>query len=329
MNNAEAKTIPLSLYVEYIGGRHSHIDRKRENWYFSPFRPDEHTASFKINEQQTRWHDFGLSGSAGFTKRGDRQPSGGDIADLWCDWNFKDRRLANKEALQALAELFPKYTRVQPLSFNPRLKNPSVEKKPPTFKILKIANYITHFGLKDELQRRKISLELANLYLKQGHILNTVTNGKYYAFLFPNDKGGYEVSIPNPKRGECFKTCIGPKGSTYLKPSKASFTGEVYEGFWDPLSWLEMKKLKQPIHHTWSLNSNSFANEVVEKIINSEEEIDCVLLFLDNDLSGRNTTHAMALALEKHNKVVGSMESEYDGYKDVSDCRMGIPSNNQ
>jgi hypothetical protein len=317
MEFAEARRIPLEKLVEILGGIYSHTDGHGDLWYFSPFRANEETASFKINVKLNKWKDFGHSQTV--THPHLRKNSGGDILDLWCDFKFKDRRDAIKEALQAMKDLgLLAANHEEQLKQRQQREQSAAKKKDPAFKILKISERITYRGLKEELQRRRISLELANLYLKQGYILNTVTQKQYCAFLFPNDKGGYEVSIPNTKRGECFKTSIGGKGSTYIKPSKESYTAEVYEGFWDALSWLEFKEIKQPVHHIWCLNSNSFANEVVEKIIKCEQKIDCVLLFLDNDLSGRNTTYAMASALEESNKVVGGMEGNYEGYKDMS-----------
>jgi hypothetical protein len=316
MEFAEARRIPLEKLVETLGGQYSHTDAHGNLWYYSPFRT-EGTASFKINVQTNKWKDFGHSQTV--THPHLRNNSGGDILDLWCDFNFKDRRGAVKEALQALKDLgLLAANHDEQLKQRQHREQLVAQNKEPTFKILKISDYITYRGLKEELQRRRISLELANLYLKQGYILNIVTQKKYCAFLFPNDKGGYEVSIPNTKRGECFKTSINGKGSTYITPSKESDRAEVYEGFWDALSWLEHEKLKQPIHHVFILNSNSFANEVVDKIIKSQHQINDVLLFLDNDPSGHNTIHSMALALEETNKVVGSKGGNYEGYKDVS-----------
>jgi hypothetical protein len=52
---------------------------------------------------------------------------------------------------------------------------------------------------------RRISVELAERYLKQGRILDNVTGKNLTCFLFENDKYGFEVSIPNPSRGKMFQ----------------------------------------------------------------------------------------------------------------------------
>jgi hypothetical protein len=97
----QAKSIPLQKLVEHLGGRYSHPDRKGDHWYFSPLRPEEKTASFKINEKRNTWHDFGLSNTFAHQNQG----SGGDIVDLWRDYNFLDRRLGIPQALQGLEQL--------------------------------------------------------------------------------------------------------------------------------------------------------------------------------------------------------------------------------
>ena len=319
MKIADAKLIPVEKLVEYFGGHYSHTDRHGDLWYFSPFRPEEGTASFKINVKLNRWHDFGMSKTFAHQSQG----SGGDILDLWCDFNFKDRRSGVNEARQAL-EMFnttgkASYERKMIL----QTVKPPVKK--PRYKILRINNNITSPGLKDELQRRRISLKLANEYLKQGEILDTETNVKYIGFLFENDNMGYEVSIPNPKKGECFKTCIGSKASTRLLQDDTVNSADVFEGFWDFLSWLEFNKLPVPKNHTYILNSTSLVSEACQKIIDYKETVVYVFLFMDNDEAGYQATHAIAANLEEHDIKVGSWEQFYRGYKDLSKFWMDNP----
>jgi hypothetical protein len=316
MNITEAKQIPLQTLVEHLGGRYSHTDRKGDHWYHSPFRPDEQTASFKINEKLNTWHDFGLSQTFAHQNQG----SGGDILDLWCDYHFKNRRDGIKEALQALEDLSKVARRGDNhVGQTKRTERPAAKSAQPTFKIVKIARRISHRGLLQELQRRKVSVELAELYLKQGQILNTVNGKTYYGFLFENSKGGYELSIPNPEKGTSFKTCIGAKAITYFPPAKEKNSADVFEGFFDFLSWLEIKKLKHPMHHTFVLNSNSLAGDACEQIITMNDRLNYIFLFLDNDTSGYETTHAMALALEPYDFQVASMDGFYKGFKDLSE----------
>lgn len=314
MKIADAKLIPVALLTEKLGGRYSHTDRKGDLWFFSPFRPDEKTASFKINEKLNKWHDFGMSRTFAHQNQG----SGGDITDLWCDYHFKDRRLGLPDALQALEQLSRFAGRGDGLQHQQRQEKPTVQNQTPRYKILKIADRITFPGLKDELQRRRISLKLANLYLKQGYILDIETGKKYNGFLFENDKGGHEVSIPNPQRGECFKTCIDQKASTRILVSDEKNSADVFEGFWDFLSWLEFKGILQPQNHSYILNSTSMVGEVCNKLIAFKETVKYVFLFMDNDEAGYQATHAIAEKLEEDGLKVASLEQFYKGYKDLN-----------
>jgi len=324
MNITQAKQIPVVQLVEALGGKYAKTDGKGNLWYHSPFRPEEKTASFIINERNNTWHDFGQAGT--INKHGKiTQGAGGDIIDLYCDYHQIDRRTGITQALRGLADQYnmagQTYTPLRQ-----QKERPPAKPAQPTFKITKIARKISHIGLLQELHRRRVSLELADLYLKQGHILNTINGKQYVGFLFENSKGGYEVSIPNPQSGKSFKTCIGEKATTYFSPAKEKNSGDVFEGFFDFLSWLEIKKVKHPMHHSFILNSNSLAGEATEQMIAMNDRLNYIFLFLDNDTSGYQTTHAMALALEPHDFQVASMEGFYKGFKDLSEIYSVSPN---
>jgi len=317
MKIEQAKRIPIQKLAQDFGARYSHDDRQGNIWYFSPFRPDEKTASFKINPNLNTWHDFGMSSTSLHRKQG----AGGDVIDLCCDLHALDRRLGIKDALNILLKYVPggiektvdtqtKYQPTKAKAYSAR------------YKILKQYDRITHYGLKDELVRRKITIELAEIYLKQAQIIDTVRNSKYYVFLFENDKGGHEVIIPNPKRGTTFKTCIGAKASTrILNSDERTKSVDVFEGVFDFLSWLEIMGKKIPTNHSFILNSVSMAAEVAEKILAFKDTAISVYLYLDNDEAGYQTTHWMAELLQE-NFSVGGMEQLYEGHKDLSEYWM-------
>lgn len=310
---ALAKAIPLKNLVEHLGGRYSHTDRQGDTWYFSPFRPDEKTASFKVNEKLNTWHDFGLSNTFAHKNQG----SGGDSVDLWCDYHFEDRRTGVPKALKALEEFAP-----APLDLaqrqNQKAKLPVQEKKH-RYRIIEIKERIIAKGLIAELDRRRINIQLADRYLKQGHIIDDVNGKNYTGFLFENDAGGFEVSIPNPSRNECFKTCIGPKASTRLMASDDQSAADVFEGFFDFLSWLEINGYERHENHTYVLNSVSLVSEVCDKIVAFNETIKDVFLFMDNDNAGRKANEAIITTLVYDGIKVGSYEDLYQGRKDLSE----------
>lgn len=314
MNIQEAKQIPLQVVVERLGGRYSHTDRRGDFWFFSPFRPEEKTASFKVNAKYNTWHDFGLASTFAHKMQG----SGGDILDLWSDYHFRERRSGTKQTLQELASFSTTGSQIEMPKRHQRKEKLTEQNLAPRYKILSQSAKFTHPGLLDELGRRRITKQLATVYLKQGHILDTVSGRRYYGFLFENDKGGYEVSVPNPHRNECFKTCIGPKASTRIMSGDDIDAADVFEGFWDFLSWLHMKAVLQPINHSYILNSTSLVGEVCDKLIAFKETVKHVFLFMDNDDAGFQATHAIASNLESSDFALGSMEQVYSGYKDIS-----------
>jgi hypothetical protein len=315
MKIADAKLIPLQKLVEHLGGRYSHTDRKGDMWYYSPYRPTEKTASFKVNMKFNTWHDFGLSNTFAHHMQG----SGGDILDLWCDYHFKNRRTDINEALQVLEKLNFLPAIEDDFNNRPRKEKTLIQNDQPRYRILKIADSINFVGLKDELARRKISLKLANLYLKQGYIEDTITGKKYNGFLFENDKGGFELSIPNPKRNECFKTCIGVKATSRIMANDEENSANVFEGFWDFLTWLEFKGMLRPINHSYVLNSTSLVSEACDKIVAFKETVRYVFLFMDNDTAGYQATQNISEILEGKNISVGSLARFYRGYKDLND----------
>ncbi len=121
-----------------------------------------------------------------------------------------------------------------------------------------------------------------------------------------------------PSRQESFKTSIGVKASTHIRPLKPSDKADLFEGFWDCLSWLEMNKLRHPAHHCFVLNSTSFSGEACTKVIGMQEEIQSVFLFMDNDVAGDNATDFIASELEPYNFNTGCKRQLYKNNKDLS-----------
>lgn len=304
MRISEAKQIPIEVLAEYLGGKISHR-RDDEIWLFSPLRPNERTASFKVNTKRNTWHDFGHSGGQG---------SGGDILDLWCEYHRLDRKTGITQALQALQNF-----RSTPLHENIReIVTLQKERKQARFEIIKLSERIWHTGLLQELSRRRISVALASQYLKQAYIRdNKYPNRKINGFAFNNDNKGWEISIPNPHKGNSFKTCIGGKAPTTIVGNDYS-KALIFEGFWDFLSWLEMNKQIIPEGVTYVLNSVSFI-PVIANRLTADKNIKTKLEFLDNDLAGQNATLLLAELLANCNYERHSMNYIYQAQKDLNE----------
>ena len=277
MNISDARALPLYQLVQSLGGTYSHTDRNKHDWYFSPFRPKEKSASFKINEERGKWFDFGHVAP---TANGNS--SGGDILDLWCDYHGKDRRQGIAEALAALQALAGPMQAREGVYKRPVTRLKDDGKQPAgaaRFTILKLHDQIFYKGLLTELAKRRIAPEFASRYLRQAYIRDSVyPDRKLNGFAFGNDKGGLELSCPNPKKGSSFKTSTRPKAPTTFR-ALLSTKLFVFEGFWDFLSWMQMQDTPEPEHNIVVLNSLSFAGEIVAQIIAAKEQLETVILF--------------------------------------------------
>jgi hypothetical protein len=327
MNISQAKQIPLRNLVEHLGGRFSHEGRSGETWFFSPFRPDEKTASFKIDDRKNEWHDFGHV-SAGHTGQG----SGGDIINLWCDYYAADRKQI-KEALKGLEEfagrgIAPIVKRPPTASKKPAVEASESRGEVPRFKLLKEPGRISLSVLKAELQRRGISMTTASPFLKQASIQDTKTNRKYHGFAFLNDKGGVEISIPNPGKNENFKTCIGAKS-----PSSFSIDGSnsviVFEGFFDFLTWMEMNKGRDPNCHIYILNSLSFIGQFAQQVIDKKGAVSIVIDMLDNDPAGEDARIKLADIIVTADLEFHAKNQIYKGFKDLNSWWTDSPTARQ
>lgn len=315
MKISDAKEIPIQRLVEALGGRYSKSTKKGILWYHSPFRPDERTASFQIDEAKNRWHDFGLVSQSG--------SAGGDIIDLWCDYHNQDRKSGVKAALDGLAQFgsVSNSLRSTPIktTFRAIPKRQIIDTEEPRFKILKLYNGLFFDGIKQEVARRRISLPLASKYLKQVYLQDTENpDRKLNGFAFKNDKDGWEISIPNPATNKAFKTSTTPKWFTTIEGSDSS-TICVFEGFWDFLTWMEMQKTTIPPNKVYVLNSVSFTAYLVELLQANQNDIETIKLYTDNDDAGRQAAMIITEALDGSGINIGTMEQSYKGSKDLND----------
>ena len=311
MNIEQAKQIELQGLVEHFGGRHHKQTKPDEIWFYSPFRPEERTASFKVNPQRNVWYDFATG-------------TGGSTIDLWLDCNNQDRkrRDAIKAALQGLAQISNQPANlINQYRATAKDYNKQEKKQAPIqtnrFKLIKPPGRIWHDALLQEIARRRLSLATVSPFLRQADILDSKTGNKLTGFAFQNDEFGWEISIPNPKAGKSFKTSIGKK-------APSSFTNDahekafIFEGFWDYLTWVQMQKTSELNADVYVMNSLSFKTQVSNGI-NAKERIKKILLFLDNDEAGKNATDAIVSIFTEANMVIGTKNHEYLNFNDLSE----------
>lgn len=107
-------------------------------------------------------------------------------------------------------------------------------------------------------------------------------SGIYYALGFKNDKGGYEI------RSKPFKGGNSPKAITTIN-DMADCPFMVFEGFFDFLSAVQLDWFNPDTMNAIVLNSTSMVEQAYGILNNASR----ILLFLDNDATGRATADAI------------------------------------
>lgn len=312
MNIDQSKQIPLHILVERLGGTFARKGTRHELWYHSPFRPEERTPSFKIDEAKNTWHDFARTQGV---------DAHGDILDLWTDYHNLPRRTSDsvKAALAALRQDFGGMASYGPPKLTKRPKTPRIVEYSTRFKITKLGSIWAN-SLKAEIARRNLSMNVIWPYLKQAVIVDTQTKRRNTGFAFLNDLSGHEISIPNPYTLQSFKLCVGPKALTTIAGHGANARDVcVFEGFWDGLTWLAMNGgPDKPRPRLCILNSTSLVHVLTSKLIKNKAEIGNVFLYLDNDAAGEKAANLLLEQLEPHGFAVGTKNHVYKGFKDLS-----------
>ena len=208
-----------------------------------------------------------------------------------------------------LAKIAGQAPHIRPTSFSFR-QQPSE----PSFQQLEVRE-LAHPALLRYLQERSIDRDIAKSECKELHFTH---NGKpYFAIGFENVAGGYEV------RNQFFKGCIAPKDITHIRQTKQQpDTCYLFEGFMDYLSFLTLRKQKQPQYSGLQgqdymvLNSVSNLGKVMDRL-SDYERIPC---FFDNDQAGNKACLELQRALSYR---VRDASIHYSEYKDLNDFLCG------
>ena len=180
-----------------------------------------------------------------------------------------------------------------------------LEKFETSFKSLKLNNIdtdknyqiqeikeIEHLALIEYLKSRKVS--------EQRHLVKEIhyqMKGNYYFGIgFFNNSGGIEI------RNKYSKICLGKKDVTLIKNARNEKKEVcIFEGFFDFLTYLNLPNAQNSNSDYLILNSTAMFFKI-EKNLNVYNKI---VLFLDNDMNGKNLT----------NRII-------DNFKSVEDCSL-------
>lgn len=289
MNIEEAKNIRLADYLQNLG--YQPVKQQGNSlWYNSPLRAEKEP-SFKVNLDRNLWYDFGMGKGGNIIALAQELYQNNDIPYL----------------LNCITEQSPS---VCPVSFSFG-QQPLQQSSALHVEIVPLSSP----ALFTYLQERGINTELAKRECKE---LRSFREGKpYFAIAFPNASGGYEV------RNKYFKGCTAPKDITHVRqqgePKETCF---VFEGFMDYLSFLSIRKQRNPEYPDLNaqdyliLNSTSNLSKALYPL-GDYERIHC---FLDNDDAGRK---AVEVIQSEYGLRVRDSSHLYSGHKDLNDYLCG------
>jgi DNA primase len=267
---------------EYLGQRGimPQMENEYRSMYHSPYRNDRN-ASFKVDYLKNVWYDHGTN-------------EGGSIIDLVM-------KMENCSFHEAATRLEKQYAGIDPDSFSFHRDSISGGTNESAQMILKVQS-ISHPALIDFVHERKIDLDLANQYCREVHY--SLRDKNYFSIGFRNDTGGYELSNP-----PSFKSCISPKDITTIRNNRD--TCLVFEGFWDFLSYLTIRKVEKSKHDIAVLNSVANVQKAMDFLKTHRE----IYTYLDNDDAGQKATQLIKSTCTS----VNDRSAQYAGYKDLND----------
>jgi hypothetical protein len=282
---ARARELDLVSYLADLGFTPSVRHSKGKYYAFiSPFRPEEHTPSFKIEKGTKHWVDFGKANS----------PTKGNIIDFGISY-------FNCPVSEFLSRL------------NDNLSLPQVIHSSPPKQKEEVLKIIAIRPLKAKkllayLESRGISGNIAAAWCKEADY--RLYKRVFTAIGFQNDQGGWDLRNPENKHASI------PKHFRSIVPKDAR-TIHVFEGFMDFLSFLSIPafRAREPMAY---LVLNSV--HLFERAIPLMERYQAVKLYFDHDATGRKITQQ---ALTLSGKYTDESQL-YSGYKDLNEYLVSL-----
>lgn len=296
MRADQARHIPIVDYLERSGIKPAKVTRQgRELWYSSPIREGDDSPSFKVDTLKNLWFDHGVA-------------RGGNVIDLVVEM----RRVTVKEALAILGSGYAGSSPArEPLPGGA----PAGENENETSLEVLSERAIEHPALVQYLEARCIDIAIARRWLTELRYRRHGDDRQFFALGFKCG-GGFDARSP------VFKGFVG-KGKTISTINFADKgTVAVFEGVYDYLSWLAMRELVEPDCGVVILHSISLRERAIHAI--NGHGFGRVLLYLDHDRGGRDTTSYFQRELGHRNVVDRS--STYQGFKDLNEWWVALGS---
>lgn len=314
MDISEIKKVSVVAYLRTLGYKHTRVSGKNL-WYFSPFHFEKHP-SFKVNTERNLWYDFSINRGGDIINFAKEMYPNLCIHDvlLLLGRHIKDYGLID----ESMKETSRVYENSKDISTQQN-KNEDDARNTKIIKVVPLRNY----QLMKYLRERRINFSVARLYCKEVYYSLESTGKEYYGIAFPNVEDGMEM------RNKFSKRCIGRKTYSYIlddgeKPSEECC---VFEGFFDFLSYMTLKKCKDIGVCIENKSDYIILNSVNTRIKASEvfgkyKKIHC---FLDNDYAGKDCTLSI---IRDFPGITVDESYRYKGYKDLNDIITGIMQRN-
>lgn len=297
---ARIMSYPIASLLYSLGKRTDH----ERDMYYSPFR-DETKPSLHINRARNIWRDFG-------------DGTGGNVLTMAC----RLLGLTLTEAWDYVAGLDPNIVVID--STPERSYSHTASSR---IIIDKIDREFTLRRLSDYAGRRGIPMSVLSCYCREvTYHIESYPGERHTAIGFPSGDG-WVLRSPGNWRGakRCTSSAVTLLGPSGVQVSSAqSPEVEVFEGFFDFLSWLVLQDRTLPLCDVCVLNSTVNVGKALA-FITGHRRVSC---WLDNDKAGMDALAAVRKAFPETEDHL----AELDGLNDVNDLlllrRQAIVSNN-
>ena len=304
MRAKEARHISI---IDYLSSQALYPLKKRDHeneyWYSSPLRKGDSTPSFKVDRRKNLWFDFGLSQGWNAldlvllhqninVKQALSFLEGSTLTPCHTHfWETKNHQKTQNHSQMSFLKKDPvqaSYSQVTDTRSNENQKKMAGEKeKNNPFEIINLWILI-HPALFQFLKKRSIDKEIAQHYLQEVHYRPKETKKSYFALAW-SCGDGYEVRNPYFK-GFLWMNKSFIKINFKTKQEKDNQqTLSIFEGFMDFLSFLTYYDKKSFSSSVIILNSINLRKKALKEI--EKHTFSKIYLFLDNDPSGKETTH--------------------------------------
>ncbi len=208
------------------------------------------------------------------------------------------------------------------------MRSHDANKRNSRFKLMKTYSFIEAEPLKMEIDRRKISYELANQYYQQAFIYDRRTHIKSLGFAFRNEAKGFQIVIPQPQSGKSLKSLIGKPCYTFYKGEHTHHV-EIFKSQWDYLSWLTITKRNRPKFDSYVLNGFGNVPQLLNELEQKESEIKSIVDFMPNCATGGYASEALESFSEEKGFRYGVQSYIFNGNNDLSEFWMNCQDTDQ